>query len=66
MTSFYKANSLGDPEIGPAQQDSMGQSTFLVQGGFSVDQHRENEQQWGQIRKQQAKPAAFFGYGKKP
>lgn len=42
MTSFNKANGLGDPEIGPAQQDSMGQSTCLVQAGFAVDQHRED------------------------
>lgn len=38
--SFYNGNALGDPEIGPAQQDSMGQSTCLVQGGFAADQHR--------------------------
>lgn len=54
MISFWKVNNLDDPEVGPAQRASTGQSTCPVQGGFAVDQHGSNEQGWRQIRKQQA------------
>lgn len=42
IISFWKVNSLSDPDIGQAQCASTGWSICLVQGGF-VNKHGEEE-----------------------